>query len=149
MQPTLHELLETRRQHLLEVDELETRIRLEQQEAHNQFVEIHNRFCPNHWVGHEFTLVNAETLQYPMCTKDLMEEGKLPFQRWRVPNLQRTQVGGLFKATNVYLKDISNLGSDSLYLLWVVQCRAKLKSTGEWGKQTFDFIFVDKVESEK
>lgn len=149
MQPTLHELLETRRQHLLEVSELRTRIDLEKQKAQDVFMEINNRFCPKHWNGQEFTLVNAEHLQYPVCTLDLMNEGKLPFQHYCVSNLQRSQIGGIFKATSVYLKDILKLSTDSLYLLWVVQCRAKLKTTGEWGKQSFDFIFVDKVESEK
>lgn len=110
-------------------------------------VEIAERFKPKHWEGHEFVISNNTSRDYPMKTLGHMNNGVLPFQKYRVSGLRDDHKGRKFRCD--YIRLLSAYSNDQGYFLyWQMVGKIQLKS-GEYGKENFTFDFVDKVEIEK
>lgn len=147
MEKTLVELMFTVSKKHREIKGLEEKTQLIYADIEDIKSEIFERFCPKHWIGHEFKIEDSKSDSYPYDTQTWMDKGILPHQKWRVPKLSDYHKGRKFRCDYVLL--LSAYSNDQGYFLyWQMVGKIQLKS-GEYGKENFAFDFIDKVEIEK
>lgn len=109
--------------------------------------EIFKRFKPKHWEGQEFVISNNTSLDYPMNTLEHMNNGTLPFRKYKVSGLKDNHKDRKFRCDYIQL-ETAYANDQGYFLHWQMVGKIQLKS-GEYGKENFTFVFVDKVEIEK